>query len=199
MSQKQQHFRGIVIRTLPSAEADLIVAILDERGEKHVVIAKQARKSRKRFGSSLDLFDFGRFETTIGRGNLALLQSFIPESGFGGLRNSLSKIACASVVAEATDLLIPEAHPEDGAITAFSIIHGTLSEINHASDKKGEFRALYEGLSQLLEISGYHDAEQARAPSLHALRLAIIQIEQCAERKLRSKESLELIAKDLAA
>ena len=90
MSQKQQQCKGIIIRTLASSEADLVAAILDEKGEKHVVIAKQARKSRKRFSSALDLFDFGRFETTFGKGTLAILQSFIPESGFKKLRQSLS-------------------------------------------------------------------------------------------------------------
>lgn len=199
MNHKQHHFRGIVIRTLPSSEADLIVAILDESGEKHVAIAKQARKSRKRFGSALDLFDFGRFETSAGRGNLAMLQSFIPESGFRNLRSSLSKVACSSVIAEAVDLLVPEGHPEQGTVTAFTVIHLALDQINRAPEARTEFRALYQGLTQLLEISGYHDRETARTPSLHALRLTIKHLEQCVERRLKSKESLELVAKDLAA
>lgn len=188
-----------MIRVIPSAEADLIVAIIDEQGEKHVAIAKQARKSRKRFGSSLDLFDFGRFEATSGRGGLPMLQSFIPEPGFRRIRDSLSKISCASVLAEAIDLLIPEGHADQGTHSPFEVAREALLEINDSSDLKSELRALYTGLSRILEFSGYHDKESERTPSLHALRLTISHLERCVERRLKSRESLELVTRGLVA
>ena len=199
MTQKQIQFRGILIRAIPSSEADLIVAILDEHGEKHITIAKQARKSRKRFGSSLDIFDFGRFEASQGRGGMPILQSFIPEPGFRKIRESLSRIACASVLVEAIDLLIPEGHADKGEHSPFQIAEETLSSINESTDIKSELRALYTGLSQILEFSGYHDKETERQPSLHALRLTIAHLEWCVERRLKSKESLEMVTRSLAA
>lgn len=197
MTSTQIQFKGILIRSIPSAEADLIVAILDEHGEKHVTIAKQARKSRKRFGSSLDLFDFGRFEATQGKGGLPILQSFIPEPGFRRIRDSLSKISCASVLAEALDLLIPEGHADSAHLSPFTVTQETLSQINESSDLKSELRALYTGLSALLELSGYHDRENERPPSLHALRETIAHLERCVERRLKSKESLDLVTRSL--
>ena len=190
-------FRGLVIRVIPSSEADLVVAVLAEDGEKHVTLAKQARKSRKRFGSSLDLFDFGRFEASQGKGGLPLLQSFIPEVGLKNLRNSLAKIACASVLAEVTDLLVPEAHGDTSHAATFSALMDGIRGINNCQDLKCELKSLYQALTKILQVSGYHDPSQAQAPSLHALRSLLIQGERSVERKLRSKETLEMIAAEL--
>ena len=197
MTKRELHYRGVVLRTLGTSEADLIVAVLAEDGEKHVALAKQARKSRKRFGSSLDLFDFGRFEATQAKGNLPLLQSFIPEHGFRKLRDSLSKLACASVLVEATDLLIPESHGDISHQPIFAAVIDGLMQINDASDLKMELRALYLSISSILHLSGYHDPTQERAPSLHALRTILLQLEKTIERKLRSRETLELVAAEL--
>jgi DNA repair protein RecO (recombination protein O) len=197
MVNKLLQFRGIIIRTLISSEADLIVAILAEDGEKYVTLAKQARKSRKRFANSLDLFDFGRFEASSGKGGLPLLQSFIPEHGFRLLRESLSKLSCASVLAESVDLLVPEAHGDNSHGAVFELLLSGLTQINDAKETKQDLRFLYMSLISLLHTSGYHDPSQELKPSLHALRSVINQIERSAEKKLKSKEALELIASSI--
>ena len=197
MAQTILSFRGFVIRAIPFAEADLLVTIFSEDGEKHVVHARQGRKSRKRFGSTLDLFDFGRFEALATKAPTANLQSFIPESGYGTIRNSLSKITCASLLAEVVDLIVPEAHGDSSHEPLFAAFSGGISALVNAPSPKEELRNTYLALASLLAHAGYLDRNNEAPPSLHALRSMMLHVERIVERRLRTKEAVELVAQQL--
>jgi DNA repair protein RecO len=196
MAKSALLFRGFVIRTQPLGEADQIVVVFTEDGEKQVALAKQSRKSKKRFGSSLDLFDFGRFETIRSRTPTNLLQSFIAEGGYRELRGSLSKIACASLLAEVVDLLIPESHGDSNHADTnlFAAFAGGLTSIVSAPNTREELRNLYLTLASILSYAGYYDHLEQRVPSLHALRILMNIVEQTAERRLRTKDAVEMVA-----
>ena len=65
----------LVVRVQPVGDADLIVSLLSAHGGRIDAVAKSARASRKRFGSSLRLFC--EIDVTLGqgRGRLPLLSA----------------------------------------------------------------------------------------------------------------------------
>lgn len=65
----------LVVRVQPVGDADLIVSLLSAQGGRVDAVAKSARASRKRFGSSLRLFCEVDVSLGQGRGRLPLLSA----------------------------------------------------------------------------------------------------------------------------
>lgn len=114
---------AIVLRTWPYGESDKIVSFLTESHGKLTGIAKGAKRSRKRFPNSLELFSLVnlRFQERP-HSNLVFILSAELLLGFKHLTTSLEKIAFASYLVEITDGLTAEReenrlvfqHLEDG-------------------------------------------------------------------------------------
>lgn len=200
MSRSAQHhdstLDGIVIRSQAAGDADLILTVLCEIEGKRSFMAKQARKSRKRFGSSFDIFDTGRFEIKQGRGNLPLVTSYIPASSFRGLRDNLDRLMLASLLCEAFDALLLEESPGEEPFHALLI--ATLQALNDSGDVRGMLRSSYECIATLLELCGYLERSQLAAPSARGFIQLIQSTEQYAERKLRTKAGVIDIMKQFS-
>ncbi|MBX7137718.1 MAG: DNA repair protein RecO [Oligoflexia bacterium] len=180
---------GIVIRTFPSGESDLVLRILSSQEGKLSAIAKYARSSKRRFSTNLDLFDHGAFEIKRGRGSLAILQSFSPLPAWRGLREDLDKFALANLICESFDLLIKEGNP-DGA-EFYEILALGLAALNESSDLKGALRASHLALASLLKVSGFHSDAETAQPSMKSFLRLMDWIERSAETPMKCRAVVE--------
>lgn len=179
---------GIVVRIIQSGESDLLIRVASAEIGKVTLFAKHARKSRKRFGSTLDLFDHGRFETKQGKGELLVLQSFSPIGSFRHLRDSLVKLTSATAICEAFDLLIPDEAGETADLYESLIL--SLQAIEESTNTQTALKVCHLSLVSLLHNSGLLEISQSPPPSVKNLRKLLHVIEQTGERRLSSKEML---------
>jgi len=186
--------RGIVIRAFPYGESDLILRILGEHSGKVSAIAKGARKSRKRFSGSFDLFDFGMFELKEGKSELYFLQKYTAHKGFNSVRSNWDKLTTASIVCEAFDMLIKEDMGDE--VTVFDGLYQGLGAIDKAGSSKEVLKYCHTTLRDLLSYSGFLSA-QAIAPSAKNLLRLIKQIESFSEREMQSRKALLMLLSSL--
>ena len=176
---------GIVIRLYPSREADLVLKVISPRYGKITFLAKHARRSKKRFGTTFDLFDKGVFTLASGKGSMLLVDSFAPSIGYRKIRDDLTKISAGSLVCEAADLLTQENEGEN--IELFHTLDLTLRAIDDSLDVKQTLRALYLGLGTLLSTAGFGVTNADEAPSARRLVQLLQQVEESTGRRLESK------------
>ncbi len=108
----QTRTEGIVLRTFPFAEADLIATYLTPDHGVRKAFAKSARKTKSRFGSSLEPLTHARI-TFMGKEDAELprlTQSDILRP-HQGLREGLACFALASEMVELTMGLLPPGKP----------------------------------------------------------------------------------------
>lgn len=174
----------------------MVLRVVRAEGDKVSLLAKNARRSKRRFGSSFDLFDRGRFEAGKGRGALLLVQSFIPGPAWRSMRNDIERYIAAAVLCEAADHLLPEGVEPEGPASYITVVDG-LQAIEDAATTKEALRALYLAVANLLSIAGFLDQTLTQTPSAQFLRRLLDNVEQVTERKLQSRESLEQILNGL--
>ena len=141
---------AIVLRSWSFGESDKIVCFLTEAHGKVTGIAKGAKRSRKRFVNSLELFSLVnlRFRDRPG-GSLAFVEACDLIQVFRELTTSLEKIAHASYLTEITDRLSGE-REENCAL--FAHLRDGLSFIDENGSSL-HFIAFFE--LKLLRLSGY--------------------------------------------
>ena len=100
---------AIVLRSRPFGESDKIVSFLTESHGKVTGIAKGAKRSRKRFVNTLELFSLVdlRFQDRS-QGSLAFIHACDLIRPFTDITTSLEKIAHASYLVEVADGLVGE-------------------------------------------------------------------------------------------
>ena len=179
---------GIVIRVYPSREADLVLRVVTTKYGKISFLAKHARKSKKRFGTTFDLFDKGFFSLGAGKGSLLLVDSFTPGTAYRKIRNDLTKISSASLICEVADFLTQEEEGE--GMEPFHTIDLTLRAIDDAITEKETLKALYLGCSALLTLSGYGSPSSDETPSARRLIRLIQQVEESSGKVLESKSPI---------
>ena len=102
---------GIVLRLNPYRESDYIAVILTEDKGKITCLARNARKSKHRFFSSLQVFDAGKFLLSEKKGQ-KLIEGITNPTSFPELAKHPSSFLLACIFTEAVDILIPEEDPE---------------------------------------------------------------------------------------
>ncbi|MBI5635238.1 MAG: DNA repair protein RecO [Nitrospirae bacterium] len=145
-----QRTEGIVLRTIPYGEADLIVTYLTKDLGIVKVFAKSPRKTKSRFGSSLEPLTFSRI-AFWGKEDAALprlTQADIIHS-FSSLRESLQCFIRVSELIEQTLHLVPE---RDTGRNIFPLLMKTLAIMETGC--LNPLIALFYKL-KLLEITGF--------------------------------------------
>lgn len=100
---------AILLRRSSYGDYDLIITLLTLTRGKLTVIAKNAKKSRKRFPGLLELFSVLHMECRTPRGRgLAVLQDAALENPFSGIRGNIMKTSYASYWAELVNLWLEE-------------------------------------------------------------------------------------------
>lgn len=96
--------KGFILRTIQTQEADLIVRILAQNGEKFSFYARAALKSKKRFEGSLRILNQVEFRgTKKASKELWILEDTRITHEFKNLSKSIESLAMASYLAELTD------------------------------------------------------------------------------------------------
>ena len=111
MAGPQHRCEALVLRHLDYAEADRIVSFFTADAGLQKGYARAARKSRKRFGPSLEPFSQVIVHWQAGKGALWSLQETELLNSRTGLRTDLHRLALASYGVELVELLVEEAEP----------------------------------------------------------------------------------------
>lgn len=141
---------AIVLRSWPFGESDKIVSFLTEHHGKVTGLAKGAKRSRKRFVNTLELFSLVnlRFQDRP-HGALAFIHACDLIRPFRGIATSLENIAHASYLVEVTDGLVGE-REENQPI--FAHLKEGLSLIEETGSSFA-FLTFFE--LKMLKLSGY--------------------------------------------
>jgi DNA repair protein RecO len=188
---------AIVLRVYPFRDHDLMGHLLTPSMGKISVIARHARGSRKRFPSSLDIFDRGTARLTVERSGAFGIKEFTPSHSLTRVRYDLDKLTLASVVCESFDIVIPD----EGELTSpkmFELVDLSLNAIDEAADVRGALRATFIALATLTKESGIADIS-TESPGSRSLYATLDAIERFTERRLLSRSALADTVKKVAA
>jgi DNA repair protein RecO len=180
---------GIVIRVYPSGDDDLVLKVITSVRGKMSLFAGHARKSKKRFGSTMDLFDYGRLEFEEKKSHLHRLTAFSSLSSFPRIRRKLDRMTAANAICEVFDVLLPEEGHEDSA--TFRILLAAMRALEQAEGPTTALRVCFTAVLSLLDISGFTHNGAAPRPSAKNMERLLDQVEQLAERKLASRPAVE--------
>jgi DNA repair protein RecO (recombination protein O) len=136
--------RALVLRVVDFGESDRIAHLLTPATSRLTVIAKGAKRSRRRFPGTLDLFNLlevridRRRPHAIARLDQARLVDALP-----ALRTQVRRFALACYVAELVDRLAPEGAGGRDARALFDVVLGALRAVA-ARDPDERLRTLLE-------------------------------------------------------
>lgn len=185
---------AIVLRARPFRDNDLMAQLLTPSLGKVSVIGRHARGSKKRFPSSLDLFDRGTARLAREKSGSICVKEFTPSHSLVRVRGDLDKLTLASLLCESFDLVLQENSGED-ASEVFEVLDLSLNAIDESSDVRTALRASLLALITLTRREGIIDLS-SHPPGSRALHAALSSIERFSERKLATRSSIdELIAR----
>lgn len=179
---------AIVLRARPYRDSDLLAQLLTPTLGKISVIGRHARGSKKRFPSSLDIFDRGTARIGKDRSGALSVREFTPSHSLVKLRHDLDKLTLASLLCECFDVLTQEnAEPAGSAL--FELLDLSLNAIEEAEELRPCLRATCVALSSLLRIEGLADIN-SNIPGSKMLNTILNKIEHFSERHLLTRTSV---------
>jgi len=149
MGRQDKRCEALVLRYSDYGEADRILTLLTAEHGLQKGFARSARKSRKRFGATLEPFTKAVFHWREGRGDLLSLQGADLVDAHFGLRHDIKRLALAGYGVELVELLSEEGEP-------FPRVYELLSSFLGYLDHGGNFEAarlLFE--LRLIYLLGY--------------------------------------------
>lgn len=135
---------ALVLRSVDFGESDRLVHLLTPATARLTAIAKGAKRSRRRFVGTLDLFS--RVVVAVGRrrpGSLARLENARLVDSFPGLRANPARFALACYLVELVDRLAPESGARADGERLFAFALGALETVA-AREPDGRLRTLLE-------------------------------------------------------
>lgn len=188
---------ALVIRTQPFRESDIIAHLLTPKLGKISVVARHARGSKKRFPSSLDVFDRGTARIALEKNrSLLAVKEFTPSHSLKQVRTDLDKLTLASVLCEAFDVILQE-DDHDGSAQSFEVLDLALNAIDESHDLRTSLRATFVALSTLARQAGIVDLTDL-PPGSRALHGVLDALERFTERRLVTTEALKPLVRKLA-
>ena len=140
---------AIVLRRLDYGDADRILTLLTREHGKLAAIAKGARRSKARNGSSLDLFGRSRMMLAKGR-NLDVVAQVERRGDVRHIAGDLRRTAYAGLVSEIADKVLEDRHPVDDV---FELVACTLDRLNDVNRSARVDAAWF--VMRMLDILGY--------------------------------------------
>jgi DNA repair protein RecO (recombination protein O) len=150
---------GVVLRTAPLRESDLLVTLYTDVHGQVTAVARGARKSKRRFAGALSLLVLGRYQ--LGRrprGELWGLESAEVVREWTSLATDVVVVAHASYIAELIGALMPVEAPEPHAL---DVIVGLWDALAAGGPSPGALRAAE---LALLDLAGHRPAIDRCAP-----------------------------------
>ena len=149
---------GVVLRTTPLRESDLLVVLLTVEHGRITAVARGGRKSQRRFAGALQLLVLGRYQ--LGRpprGELWSLESADIVREWHAIASDVVGVAHASYVAELAGALLPTETPEPHALELIVALWDTLAS---GGPSPAALRTVELGL---LDLAGHRPALDACA------------------------------------
>lgn len=140
---------ALVLRKSSYGEADLLVTLFSRELGKFRALAKNAKKSQKRFGGRLDFFNRLAIEVTLNKGRFNLIGDVTLKESYREVAESVDSFVAATRVLELLDFLIPEQQP---AGELFDLAADTLGFL---SEKREPHSVLLIFLLRALTLCGY--------------------------------------------
>lgn len=184
--------RAIIVSCLAFGEADLIIKAISQDYGKLSLLAKHARKSRRRFNAGIDIFDRGSLEYSAGKGSLMILRDFCQELAWRDLRTDTRKMVAASLACECFDAMIMEESHDAGRL--FSLLSACLEQLESASTANDILHAAAEALDNLTFELGFSAGKEISKQSdnyVHNLGKTMAIVEYVIERKLKTRSSVQ--------
>lgn len=144
---------GVVLRTTPLRESDLLVVLFTELHGKISAVARGARRSQRRFAGALSLLVLAKWE--LGRkprGELWSLEGAEVVREWTRLSSDVVAVAHASYVAELVGALLPAESPDPHALEVICALWDSLAD---AGPSPGALRAVE---LALFELAGHRPA-----------------------------------------
>ncbi|HET9621722.1 MAG TPA: DNA repair protein RecO [Kofleriaceae bacterium] len=144
---------GVVLRTAPLRESDLLVVLYTDVHGQVSAVARGARKSKRRFAGALSLLVLARYQ--LGRrprGDLWSLESAEVVQEWTQLAADVVAVAHASYVAELVGALLPAEAPEPHALDLVVALWDALAA---GGPSPSALRAIELGL---LDLAGHQPA-----------------------------------------
>jgi DNA repair protein RecO (recombination protein O) len=145
--------KGVVLRTTPLRESDLLVVLYTDTHGRITAVARGARRSQRRFAGALSLLVLARYQ--LGRrprGELWGLDGAEIEREWTRLAGDVVAHAHASYVAELVGALLPAEAPEPQALELIVALWDALAA---GGPSPGALRAIE---LALLELAGHQPA-----------------------------------------
>lgn len=150
---------GLVLSSTAYKESDLILQVLLEGIGKQSLIARGARKSKRRFFGGIEVFDSGKFLISDNKQkNFLQLQGISERVYLYELRNNLFSLKAASLLVEIAHKLIPDEDSESSKL--LPVLNNSLSIISKSNDKLKTSAILCNSILQICNYSGIDPSEE---------------------------------------
>lgn len=190
--------RGLVLRTYPYGDSNLVVRILTDQKGKLSLVAKSARHSKKRFAGGFDIFDCGTVRIRTGKTSNDIfgeISEFLPIKSFAPLRESITRIIVATFLSECFEYIVAEGDEE--SLHAYETLFLALEAISHSTEVKEALKAAFLALGSLLEQEGILPTDSLVPTAKNLLYLCQV-IENHSNRKIISKDEVFNLLKSSA-
>jgi DNA repair protein RecO (recombination protein O) len=132
-ASRTERSAAVLLRSVAYAESDRIVTLLTESRGKVALMARGARRSRKRFGGALEPYALVEAELGLGRGEIGRLAEARVVRAFPGILADLSKMSLAAAGLELVREATPEREPPDRrllptVVRFFELVEGSAAE-----------------------------------------------------------------------
>jgi len=199
---------GIILSVRPLRESDYIAVILTQDLGKIEAIARNARKSTRRFSGGLDILDSGLFELQkpLSGKTLYTLRSLEHKNLWKRLTSSLNLLSSALLIAEISERVCGLDDPNSSGV--YCVLLETLICLDSLDKQSRISPVLVVALKQLLRHSGFstqntgavsssvsttQDSAIADSP-VHELRELLDYVEHCLEKPLKTRSNLQFPA-----
>ncbi|HEX2678106.1 MAG TPA: DNA repair protein RecO [Polyangiales bacterium] len=119
-ARQTEHADAVLLRSVDYAEADRVVTLLTSRHGKVSLMARGARRSKKRFGGALEPFSLLDVELSIGGSDVGTLHAASVTRAFPVLLRDLARMSAAGAALELVREVLPDRSP-DPAIFASTV------------------------------------------------------------------------------
>lgn len=151
--------RAIVLKTTLIRESDVLLVALSEQHGKIQLLARGARRSRKRFLGGIDVFDAGNFELTRKADSSMsyAVEQFVPGIRWKQLSSSLDALVCGAFCVELAEIFCGVDDESSGAL--FKPLFAALRAIDEHSEPATQIAAGAYFALLLLQHAGLDAAE----------------------------------------
>ncbi len=157
---------AILLRKIEYSDHDFIISFLTESKGKISVIAKNAKKSIKRFSGALDLFSVNHIQCTYPKkkkDGMTILSHADLENGFANIRYDVFKTAYASYWAEVMHYWLEENKQQSGL---YHLLLFSLDALNKGNLTKEVISLFFQ--IRFMSLSGFfpniENCEQCKTP-----------------------------------